>query len=270
VRRCATAQVSVERRERARLEGARSWFRQRERAPRRRALWARPQWSESLWSAWRGALQRPARSCSPLEWVVERVRQEPPRGRRWPWSSWRPSSPSRPFGRQRVPRDVVRPRRHVGGCGPPERLRSTPRDSRRRCLVFGRVPATLCSLARVLWRARALVFSLEPKRSLTSCSRTFGGHSFLFFHNCGVFPVARPRNTATSDSATLARSARATWVTRTSFPQARSPHHHTPRPSPRPRYHVPSAVRPARIMSPSWRRLRHTTHVRVGAMPLPP
>jgi hypothetical protein len=201
---------------------------------------------------------------------VERARREPRSERRWPSSSWRPSRLSRPFGRQRVPRDVVRPRRHVVGCGPLGRLRWTPRDWRRRCLVFGRVQATLCLLARVLWRARALVFSLEPKRSLTSCSRTFGGHSFLFFHNCGVFPVARPRNTATSDSATLARSARATWVTRTSFPQARSLHHHTPRPSPRPRYHVPSALRPARIMSSSLRRRRHTTHVRVGAIPLPP
>jgi hypothetical protein len=260
----------VARRESARLEGERSRSRRREQAPPRRAMLEPRQWLVQPWSAQRRERRGWERARSPREWVVGRARREPPRVRHWPWSSWRPSWLSQPFGRQRVPRDVVRPRRHAVGCGPPGRLRSTPRDSRRRCLIFGRVPATLCWLARVLWRARALVFSLEPKRSLTSCSRTFGGHSFLFFHNCGVFSVARPRNTTTSDSATLARSARATWVMRTSFPQARSLHHHTPRPSPRPRYHVPSAARPARIMSSSLRRRRHTTHVRVGVMPLPP
>jgi hypothetical protein len=132
------------------------------------------------------------------------------------------------------------------------------------------VRATLCSLTRALSRARALEFSLAPKRSLTSCPRTFGGHSFLFFHNYGLLLVARPCSTATSDSATLARNARATCETCTSVAHAWSRHHHTPRPSPRPKYHKPWAVRPARTISASSRLVRQTTHVRVGAMPRPP
>ena len=107
-------------------------------------------------------------------------------------------------GRPRVPRDGVRPRPRDAECGPPGRLRSTPTGWRRRYLVFQRVRATPCSSSRVPWRARALEFSLEPKRSLTSRPRTFGGHSFLFFHNYGLFPTARSRTTAMSASLTLA------------------------------------------------------------------
>jgi hypothetical protein len=143
------------------------------------------------------------------------------------------------------------------------------RDSRHRCLVFGRVRATPCSSARALWRARALEFSLAPKRSLTSCPRTFGGHSFLFFHNYGVLLVARPRNTATSDSPTRAQCPSDVGDANF-FPHARSRHHHTPTTL------APSEVPRTLRCDPraSCRRrlvdVRHTTHVRVGAMPLPP
>ena len=60
--------------------------------------------------------------------------------------------------------------------------------------MSGRVRATPCSLDRALSRARALVFSLEPKQSLDSRTRTFREHSFLFFHNYSLFLLARPRN----------------------------------------------------------------------------
>jgi hypothetical protein len=222
----------------------------------------------------RAALQ-PVRAQAPVCWSrvrgVERARSAP-RAARQPLPS-RPSWPSwlyLPWRRQPALRGVIHPRRRVDECDPPVRLQSTPTDSRRRYLVFGRVRATLCSLTRALLRARALEFSLAPKRSFTSCPRTFGGHSFLFFHNYGLLLVARPCKTATSDSPTLARNARATCETCTSVAHTWSRHHHTPRPSPRPKYHKPWAVRPARTISASSRLLRHTTHVRVGAMPRPP
>jgi hypothetical protein len=125
----------------------------------------------------------------------------------WPWLPSRPFRLSRP---RREPHGEVRRRRRVGGCGRPERLRSTRTGSMRRYLVSERVRATPCSSARALLTARALVFSLAPKRSLTSRTRTFGGHSFLFFHNYGLFPIVRPRITARSSSPTADLSARAT------------------------------------------------------------
>ena len=185
-----------------------------------------------------------------------------------PWWLWLPSWPFRQARPE--PRDEARPRQRVGGCGRPGRPRWTPTDLRRRYLISGRVRATPCSSDRVPLRARALEFSLAPKRSLTSRARTFAGHSFLFFHNYGLLLIERLPNTARSLSCTALRRARATWVTRNSSSHRPSRHHQTPRPEPRPRYHCPRASRPARTISVSSRTVRHTTQVRFGAMPRPP
>jgi hypothetical protein len=192
----------VARRESARLGGERSGPRRREQSQPRQVPRAPQEWRSELSSERRRVLGERRAVCSTREWAVRRARPEPRSGRRWPSSPWRPS---RLFRRQRVPRDVVRPRRRAVECGPPGRLRSTPRDSRRRCLVFGRVQATLCSLARVLWRARALVFSLEPKRSLTSMSPHVRRAQFPILSQLRRFPgrkTAQHRYIRFSDAGT--------------------------------------------------------------------
>ncbi len=96
-------------------------------------------------------------------------------------------------------------------------------------------------------------------------------HSYVFFHNSGHL-LARPitRSVCTSSSLTDRRRARATCATCNASPHSPFAHHHTPRPSPRPLYHCPSAPSPARLNNASSRRLRQTTHVRSGVMPGPP
>ncbi len=84
-------------------------------------------------------------------------------------------------------------------------------------------------------------------------TRTFVGHSFLFFHNYSLLLAASARSVETSPSCTAARKARARCPARRSSPHVPSRHHQTPRPSPRPRNQVP-ATRPARTISVSARR----------------
>ncbi len=137
------------------------------------------------------------------------------------------------------------------------------------------------------WASTSNSLLVRPSSLESSCTRIFfwaktfpcftysryRGHSYLFFHTCrGLEPrsAIRPRTTSTSPSDTTARSARATWLTRRARPHVAFRHHQTPRPTPRPRCHVPCASRPARTISVSSRRARQTTQVRTGAMPRPP
>jgi hypothetical protein len=133
-----------------------------------------------------GGLSHPSRTGrwlgGHLKLGVRRPCSRPPSSRPQPLrpsSLWRPSRPRR-VGRH----GAARQHRLAVECGRPVRLQWTPRGSTRRCLVFGRDRVTLCSLDRVLWRARVLESSSAPKRSLNSRARTTCEHSYLFFHNC--------------------------------------------------------------------------------------
>lgn len=191
-RRCASGPAWAERRANEQLS---------QRSRRERLARVRPQRASSR-RALHSARRTPRVRARGLR---ARTRRVPLPSR--PWLPLRLFRLSRP---RRGPHGEVRRRRRAGGCGRPVRLRSTRTGSRRRYLVSERVRATPCSSARALLTARALVFSLAPKRSLTSRTRTFGGHSFLFFHNYGLFPIVRPRITARSSSPTADLSARAT------------------------------------------------------------
>ena len=137
------------------------------------------------------------------------------------------------------------------------------------------------------WASASNSLLVRPSSLESSCTRIFfwaktfpcftysryREHSYLFFHNCDHFELpltASARTPATSPSLTAMRSERATWLARSSCTHLPPWHIHTPRPIPRPRYHVPSRWRPTRTSWASSRRCRQTTHVRSGAMPRPP
>ena len=160
--------LRVRREARAHAAWQRSHWPRRERQPRGR----QPSSPESY-----GSLAR-----RPPQAGVRRPCSRPPSSRPQPLrpsSLWRPSRPRR-VGRH----GAAHQHRLAVECGRPVRLQWTPRGSTRRYLVFGRDRVTLCSLDRVLWRARVLESSSAPKRSLNSRARTTCEHSYLFFHNC--------------------------------------------------------------------------------------
>jgi hypothetical protein len=137
------------------------------------------------------------------------------------------------------------------------------------------------------WASASNSLLVRPSSLESSCTRIFfwaktfpcftcshySEHSCLFFHNyCFVDlpPARRLRKPPTSLSDTAFRSARTTWLACRACSHSEPRHHQIPRPVPRPTYHEPSALRPARTIWVSSRLERQTTHVRTGAMRCPP